>query len=138
MGGRMAFCFARFENQSSTCESINYPEGTPPRVLQDQCLFKRWLVSPGRAPLLFFVLFLLLIGYQPARAITLSWDAVTNSSVSGYSSYRGTVSRVYSVSNNVGLTTTSTVTGLVAGTTYYFAVTAFGATGLQSDYSAEM
>jgi hypothetical protein len=139
MGVRMAFCFAQSGNdKSSKSESINYPEGTPPGVLQDQCLFKRWLVSPGRAHLLFYLLFLLVVGYQPARAITLSWDAVTNSPVSGYSLYRGTASRTYSVSNNVGLTTTCTVTGLVAGTTYYFSVTAFGATGLQSDYSAEM
>ena len=54
--------------------------------------------------------------------------------------YYGTASRSYSQalgSGNYVTTTTSTVSGLARGHTYYFAVTGFGSDGTESAYSNE-
>ena len=54
--------------------------------------------------------------------VTLNWNVVTGAT--GYKIYYGTASGVYSAPITVGNMTTSTVTGLTNGTTYYFAVSA--------------
>ena len=61
----------------------------------------------------------------------------------GYRVYWGTAPRSYQQARGAGVqagaaTTTSYVVGnLQSGRTYYFAATAFDATGAESDYSAE-
>lgn len=72
---------------------------------------------------------------------TLSWDAVSNARVAGYRVYYGLASRNYAQAKGVGLNaggcTTYVVTGLDRGRTYYFAVTAYDASGNESDFSNE-
>lgn len=72
------------------------------------------------------------------RSITLAWDRNTETNIAGYKLYYGTVSRVYTNSVNAGNATSASVTNLVAGLTYRFAVTAFNTAGVESDYSAEI
>lgn len=59
----------------------------------------------------------------------------------GYRVYYGTATRTYDQSPgsgiNAGASTSYTVTGLSAGTTYYFAVTSVDSTGRESLHSNE-
>ena len=72
------------------------------------------------------------------RSITLAWDRNTETNIAGYKLYYGTVSQVYTNVRNVGNLTTASVTNLVAGLTYRFAVTAVNTAGAESDYSVEL
>jgi len=73
-----------------------------------------------------------------AAQVTLAWNAETDPSVVGYRVYYGTASGSYQTNNDVGNNTTSTVSNLQTGTTYYFAVTAYNSTGVESGYSNEV
>ena len=74
------------------------------------------------------------------HSVTLGWDANEAEPVlSGYRLYYGTASRQYTLSNWVDASqTTSRVSNLIEGVTYYFAVTAVTVDDLESDYSAEI
>jgi hypothetical protein len=67
----------------------------------------------------------------------VSWQANTESDLGGYQIYYGTSSNFYSVTLDVGKVTQYTVNNLLAGSTYYFAVTAYDTTGNESVYSQE-
>lgn len=72
---------------------------------------------------------------QALQNVTLAWNAVTNSATNaaGYYLYFGTSSTNYSSKFNVGNTTMATVSGLSGiSANYYFAVTAYDASGLES------
>jgi hypothetical protein len=73
-----------------------------------------------------------------AATATLGWNASTSSGVSGYKLYQGTSSGNYTTSINAGNATQATASNLVSGTTYYFAVTAYTGTGVESAYSSEI
>jgi chitodextrinase len=77
-----------------------------------------------------------------ANTATLQWDAVNYPTLSGYRVYVGTSSGTYQQAPgsgiNVGNVTTYTVTGLGAGTRYFFAVTAFDGSNNESGYSNEV
>ena len=75
---------------------------------------------------------------QNGGAVTVAWDGSAGSDVAGYRLYEGVASRTYTNSVDVGNATSCTITGLVLGTTYYFAVTAYDAQGLESDFSDEV
>lgn len=77
-----------------------------------------------------------LAGSAKAQSITLAWDPV--SGVSGYKLYQGGASRVYSNSVDAGTTTQRTLSNITIGKTYYFAVTAYNSSGIESDYSSEI
>ena len=64
--------------------------------------------------------------------LTLTWNASTDAGLAGYKVYYGVQSRTYPNALDVGKTTTHTVTGLQEGATYYFAVTAYNASRLES------
>ena len=71
--------------------------------------------------------------------VTLAWDPVTLTNVAGYKLFWGMATRSYAWSNvTARASTTSTVTNLAPGQTYYFAATVFLDNGLESDYSAEV
>lgn len=73
---------------------------------------------------------------NPVR-VTLAWDPSPEYSVKSYNLYFGQSSRAYPSKLHT-TNATATVSNLVAGATYYFAVTAETDTGLESDYSSEV
>ncbi len=76
---------------------------------------------------------------QPATySLTLSWDPSPSPEVVGYRLYYGVVSGAYTTSLVAGNVATFPVSGLLAGVTYYFALTAIDAEGLESGYSNEV
>lgn len=72
------------------------------------------------------------------HSVKLAWDADPASEVIGYRVYYGTTSGTYAMDVDVGNVTTSTISGLASGTTYYFAVASYDAKQLESDYSNEI
>jgi hypothetical protein len=73
-----------------------------------------------------------------AAGLTLQWDPPSDGITTGYILLYGTASQSYSQQVNVGGATSYTVNGLSAGTTYYFAVRAYDASGMMSDPSSEV
>lgn len=74
-----------------------------------------------------------------AGQVNLAWNASTSTStVSGYKVYYGTASGNYASNVNVGNATTSTVSNLTDGSTYYFAVKAYDNAGNESGFSNEV
>lgn len=73
-----------------------------------------------------------------AHEVTLAWDGSSSPDVAGFRIHYGPSSRGYTNSVTLGNLTTGTVAGLVGGGTYYLAVTAYTAAGLESEYSAEV
>jgi hypothetical protein len=60
---------------------------------------------------------------------TLTWNAVTGTTVSGYKVYVGEAPSQYTRTINVGNATSSTVNSLTVGRMYYFVVTAYNGAG---------
>ena len=73
-----------------------------------------------------------------AETITVSWNANTESDLSGYKIYYGTSSGSYDDEVDVGNTTSFSINNLVVGTTYYFVVTAYDFSGNESGFSKEI
>lgn len=84
-----------------------------------------------------------------AGSATLSWNANTESDLSGYKIYYGTASRSgadpktcglcgYSTSVNVGNVRTYTISNLTNNTTYYFSVSAYDTSNNESAFSAQV
>jgi hypothetical protein len=70
--------------------------------------------------------------------LTLAWDSSADSTVVGYRLYQGGVSQTYTNVIDVGNVTSATLTNLLAGGTYFFAVTAYTASGVESGFSTEL
>jgi fibronectin type 3 domain-containing protein len=85
-----------------------------------------------------FLFLLLLPEFSPAASVTVSWQPNTESDLGGYQVYYGTSSNFYSTFRDVGKATQWVVDGLGAGSTYYFAVTAYDLNGNESAYSQEV
>jgi hypothetical protein len=100
--------------------------------------------TPGNfsRSLLFFsaLLCALLISvWARAGQVTLAWDPNTESDLAGYRIHYGTASGSYTVTVAVDKSTpTCTITNLAAGQTYYFAASAYNASGASSGYSNEV
>jgi hypothetical protein len=91
--------------------------------------------------LTFLLSVLLLFFFLPqvhCAQVTLAWDPVSVSNLSGYKIYYGLASRSYQSVSDVGNVTTYTLSGLTAGKTYYAAATAYISSGLESTYSNEV
>jgi Fibronectin type III domain len=71
-------------------------------------------------------------------SVTLAWNASPIGALGGYRVYEGLASQIYTTTNDVGGGTNVTITGLVPGRTYYFAVTDYETIGLESAPSAEI
>lgn len=89
--------------------------------------------------------FALLQSPTPALAVVpstgtagLAWDSSPSSGVAGYRVYLGTASRNYTSSVEAGTATTTTIQNLLSGTTYFFAVKAYNASGTESAFSNEI
>src|SRR5262245_2219962 len=92
-------------------------------------LYKEGVVSRVSRFTLTSLLFILFAAAVPLSAfatasVTLVWNASPGTNVAGYNVYYGVASRTYTNKVNVGNVTNTTISGLVEGTTYYFAVTA--------------
>ncbi len=100
--------------------------------------------SVFRSLFLIFSLFVLITCsislYNEAHCaqVSMGWDAVTGSGLAGYKVHYGTASKNYSSVADAGMQTTYTMTGLAAGTTYYFAATSYNSAGTESSYSNEV
>jgi Fibronectin type III domain len=70
--------------------------------------------------------------------VQLSWNADAGSTLAGYKLYMRTSSGTYGTPTTLGLVTTTNVSTLVRGTTYYFALTAFNNGGQESAKTAEL
>ncbi len=73
-----------------------------------------------------------------ATTIGLAWDSAPDPNVVGYNLYYGTASRRYTRLIPTGPATGVTISGLSQGSTYYFAVTALDALGLETVPSVEV
>ena len=71
-------------------------------------------------------------------SVTLAWNASTDPSVVGYNVYYGGASGAYTNEICAGNATNATISGLIQGTTYYFAATTYAASGLESPFSSEV
>ena len=77
-------------------------------------------------------------GAQASTNVTLAWNPSADTKLAGYRVYNGVASHTYTNITQVGNVTNATVSGLAAGVTYFFAVTAFDSLGLESAFSSEI
>jgi fibronectin type 3 domain-containing protein len=73
-----------------------------------------------------------------AFQLGLEWDPNVEQDLAGYIVYYGTSSRNYEYSVDIGNETSSTISGLETGKTYYFAVTAYDIEDNESNFSREV
>lgn len=71
----------------------------------------------------------------PAQTVTLSWNPSPDPTVVGYNLFTGTATKAYTITKDVGNTTTTTVP---ITQTNFFAVTAYNSVRLQSATSNEV
>lgn len=82
-------------------------------------------------------------GANSGGTATLQWTTPASNidgatmTVAGYKIYYGTEAGVYTNVIDVGKVNTYTVSGLSVGNTYFFAVTAYDANGVESDPTDE-
>ena len=82
---------------------------------------------------------LLLCGsVRAAESASLAWNPSTTPGVAGYAFYFGSQSGVYTSRFDVGTNTDITLTGLTAGATNYFSVTAYNTAHIESPNAAEV
>jgi hypothetical protein len=94
---------------------------------------------------IFFLISLFSASVLFATNITLSWTPPTTNAdgtplrdLAGYRVYYGLISGNYTQSNDAGNVTSYTITDLSAGSSYYFAITAYDTSGNQSIASNEI
>lgn len=93
----------------------------------------------NNVPILYMVVFAVAaLLVSPSFGAVLQWNSTGEPQVAGYKAYIGMESRNYVRILDTMQQTHVTLTGLDAGTTYYFAATAYDATGLESDFSDEV
>ncbi|MGB7989286.1 MAG: PKD domain-containing protein [Candidatus Methylophosphatis roskildensis] len=94
--------------------------------------------SSVKAVAAYLVVLLLALFAHPALAgqAGLAWNASASSTVTGYKIHYGATSAAYSTHVDVGNSLSATVPNLTAGAKYFFAVTAYNASG-ESGYSNE-
>src|SRR5689334_309956 len=73
-----------------------------------------------------------------ADSVTLAWDPSPSSNVAGYILYARQSGATYTSGGRVGSNTTASVSNLVAGGSYFFAVSAYTGAGTESALSNEI
>jgi hypothetical protein len=86
------------------------------------------------------LMFACLAGVEKANGsnVILGWNASASPNVAGYHVYYGTTSGIYSYKVDAGNATSVTISNLTSGVTYYFAATAYDASGDESQFSGEV
>jgi len=76
----------------------------------------------------------------PSETATLSWNASVGPDLAGYKIYQATASGAFGapIATTTMDVTSHNVTGLEAGTTYFFVVTAYNSDGAESSFSNEV
>ncbi len=74
---------------------------------------------------------------QGSAAVSVAWEPSLDPAVVGYNVYFGVASLTYTNRQPVGNVTNATISGLLPGTTYYFAATAVDSDGRQGSFSNE-
>ena len=87
--------------------------------------FDQWTIVLGSI----ICIFGLLLQARAATSLTLAWDPSGASGIAAYRLHYGTSSQSYSQTRDLGNTTTTTVSNLLPGQTYYFAVTDYNTAG---------
>jgi hypothetical protein len=77
-------------------------------------------------------------GVQGAQSVTLAWNPDPDPNLAGYRLYCGTTRGVYTQRIEVGKATTTSVSNLAAGRTYFFAVTVYNTAYMESAPSNEV
>jgi hypothetical protein len=72
------------------------------------------------------------------QTVTLAWDPSPDPEIAGYNVYYGSASGAYTNHVSVGNVTNATISGLLKGGTYFFVVTSYNTSGLESDPSNEI
>jgi Cadherin-like beta sandwich domain/Fibronectin type III domain len=73
-----------------------------------------------------------------ASALTIAWNPNPEADIAGYRVHYGTVSGTYTTTLDAGNVTTTEVTSLQSGTTYFFVVTAYNTYSIESLPSDEV
>jgi len=94
----------------------------------------QWIVVLGSL----ISVFGFLLQAQAATSLTLAWDLSAASGIAGYRLHYGTTTKNYTQTTEVGNKTTTTVSNLLPGQTYYFAVTDYNIAGFESSPSNEV
>src|SRR3989475_5467196 len=76
--------------------------------------------------------------FSSAVQVTLSWDPNTDPDLAGYKLYYGFSNGSYQFSVDVGNRNNYSLAGLLEGQIYYFAVTAYNLSGIESGFSNEV
>jgi hypothetical protein len=71
-------------------------------------------------------------------SVTLAWNSSDTPAIAGYRVYVGGETQNYTNIVDVGNANSATITGLIPGTTYFFAATAYDSLGLESPFSSEI
>lgn len=72
------------------------------------------------------------------HSVAFGWAPNLEPDVAGYRIHYGVASGTYTQVVDVGNTTMASISGLVDGTTYYFALSAYNAAGLESGLTGEL
>jgi hypothetical protein len=112
-------------------------------ALKTNVMYQVEVFIRSRRPMMGFFLFSILFAVMQcsvfaSASVTLAWNKSTNSIVTGYNVYYGGAGGIYTNKICAGCKTNVIISGLVQGTTYYFAATTYTSLGIESPFSSEM
>jgi hypothetical protein len=109
-----------------------------PSIISASASAQSWLFGSRRGFATLLILAALRVSAPGQSTVTLAWDPSPGTGVAGYRIYQGGSSRTYTNLMQVGNVTSATISGLMAGASYFFPIKAWGRNGLDSDFSNEI